>query len=43
MQKWGVIEELEADQCYKYLGIDEFDNIKHEKMEEKTNKSIKAK
>ena len=39
----GIIEELEADQCYKYLGIDELTEIKHEEMKEKTNKNMKAK
>ena len=39
----GIIEELEADQCYKYLGIEELSEIRHQEMKEKTSKNMKTK
>ena len=43
LQSGGVIEELNQDEMYKYLGVEELDGIRHDDMKEKIWKEAKAK
>ena len=43
LKSGGVIEELQQDEVYRYLGIDELVGISHEKMKEKIWSAAKAK
>ena len=39
----GIMEELNHDEFYKYLGIEELEQIKHEEVKSKVNKNVKTK
>ena len=39
----GIIQELQNDDCYKYLGIEELVGIQHNAVKEKIRKKAKAK
>ena len=39
----GVMEELNIDETYKYLGIEELEVIKHSVVKDKVSKNVKAK
>ena len=43
LKSGGVMEELSADEFYKYLGIEELDSIKHSMVKAKVSKNVKAK
>ena len=43
LESGGVIKELNEDETYKYLGVQELDGIKHQLMKEKTLKDAKSK
>ena len=43
LESGGLIAELEEDEIYKYLGVEELDGIKHEKMKENIWQAAKKK
>ena len=40
-ERSGDIEELETEECYRYLGVDELDDVKHKEMKEEVAKEVK--
>ena len=42
LQSGGIIEEIEANGSYKYLGVEELDAIKHSDIKVKIQKDEKA-
>ena len=43
LQSGGTMEELNEDESYKYLGIEELEAIKHNEVKAKVNKNVKTK
>ena len=43
LKSGGIIQELQTDDCYKYLGIEELVGIQHNAVKEKIRKKAKAK